>query len=204
MRRIPLSRRSHIIGFQPTATGTTEHESALERDFVALTSFLRPDASITSQPITLTFRDDALTRRYTPDFLVRYPAGRAELIEVKYRADLGANWQRLRPGFRVARDWAREHEAMFRIATECSIRGPLLDNAKRLLPLRQAPVDAGVAELVVSATRSMATATFGGVLARVPVSREIGLAVLWRLIARGTLRVDLAVPITFNTRVSTI
>ena len=46
MRRIPLSRRSHITGFQPLPTGTAEHESALERDFVARTSLLDPAASI--------------------------------------------------------------------------------------------------------------------------------------------------------------
>ena len=71
MRRIPLSRRSHIIGFQPLPTGTAEHESALERDFVTLTSFLDPTASIISQPVTLTFRDDLRARRYTPDYLIR-------------------------------------------------------------------------------------------------------------------------------------
>jgi len=204
LRRIPLSRRSHIIGFQPLATGTTEHESALERDFVTLTSFLHPDASIVSQPVTLPFRDNAKSRRYTPDFLVTHSAAHAELIEVKYRADLRANWMRLRPGFIAARLWARQHGAVFRIATERSIRGSMLDNAKRLLPLRQAPVDPVVAELVLYATRSAQTATFGGILATLPVSRQVGLAALWRLIARGTLRVDLAAPITFDTRVSII
>lgn len=204
MRRIPLSRRSHIIGFQPLATGTTEHESALERDFVTLTSFLHPDASITSQPVTLRFHDGAMARRYTPDFLVRYAAGPAQVVEVKYRADLRANWRHLRPAFLTARDWAREQRATFRIATERSIRGPLLNNAKRLLPLRRAPVDAEVAELVLGAARSVPAATFGGVLAGLPLSREAGLAALWRLIARGRLRVDLSAPITSHTRVSTI
>jgi hypothetical protein len=204
LRQIPLSRRSHIIGFQPLATGTTEHESALERDFVTLTSFLHPDVSIISQPVTLTFRDNAMTRRYTPDFLVRYLSGHAELIEVKYRTDLRGNWSRLKPGFVAARHWAREQGAVFRIATERSIRGPVLDNAKRLLPLRRAPVDAGVIELVLNAARSTGTATFGGLLAVLPLNRQAGLAALWRLIARGTLRVDLAAPITFDTRVSII
>ncbi len=83
MRRIPLSRRSHIIGFQPLPTGTAEHESALERDFVTLASFLDPTASITSQPVTVTFQDGLSTRRYTPDFLVRRVTGAAELVEVK-------------------------------------------------------------------------------------------------------------------------
>lgn len=204
MRRIPLSRRSHIIGFQPLATGTTEHESALERDFVTLTSFLRPDASIISQPITLAFRDAATMRRYTPDFLVRCRSGHAELIEVKYRADLRKNWRRLKPAFVAARHWAREHGAVFRIASERDVRGPMLNNAKRLLPLRQAPVDATVTDLILTATRSTRAATFGSVLAAVPLSRQVGLAALWCLIARGTLRVDLSAPITFDTRVSVI
>jgi hypothetical protein len=84
LRRIPLSRRTHMSGFQPLATETTEHESALERDFVTLARFLPPDASITSQPITLSFRNGATMRRYTPDFLVRHPTSWAELVKVKY------------------------------------------------------------------------------------------------------------------------
>ncbi len=55
MRRIPLSRRSHVTGFQALATGVAEHESALERDFVTLTSWLDAGATITSQPVTLRF-----------------------------------------------------------------------------------------------------------------------------------------------------
>lgn len=204
MRRIPLSRRSHIIGFQPLPTGTTEHESALERDFVTLTSFLHPDASITSQPVTLAFCHGATRRRYTPDFLVRYRTDRAELIEVKYRADLRKNWGRLRPAFVVARHWARESGAVFRIATERNVRGPMLDNAKRLLPLRRVPVDAVAAELILRAARSTQRATFGSVLAAVPLERQASLAALWRLIAHGTLRVDLSAPITFDTLVSVI
>jgi TnsA endonuclease-like protein len=203
LRRIPLSRRSHITGFQPLATGTVEHESALERDFVTLTSFRHPDARIISQPVTLNFRDGAKTRRYTPDFLVQHSAAQAELVEVKYRADLRANWARLRPAFVAARQWARDHGSVFRIATERSIRGSMLGNAKRLLPLRWAPLDPAVAELVLFTIRSEKTPTLGGVLAALPVSRQAGLAALWRLIARGSLQVDLAGPITLHTRVST-
>jgi hypothetical protein len=70
-RQIPLSHRSHIIGFQPLANGTAAHESTLERDFVTLTSFADPTAIIVSQPITLHCEDGPTRRRYTPDFLVR-------------------------------------------------------------------------------------------------------------------------------------
>jgi hypothetical protein len=121
-RRIPLSRRSHITGFQPLSTGIAEHESALERDFVTLTAFLDARASITSQPITLSFRHEGRARRYTPDFLVRWSNRRTELIEVKYQADLDANAEQLRPALEAARAWANESGAMFRAVTEHEIR----------------------------------------------------------------------------------
>lgn len=97
-RRIPLSRRSHIIGFQPLITGTPVHESALERDFVTLTGFMHPRAVITSQPVTIFFLDGFQRRRYTPDYLIQCSGElAAELIEVKYARDLRENWARLEP-----------------------------------------------------------------------------------------------------------
>jgi hypothetical protein len=191
-----------VIGFQPLATGTAEHESALERDFVTLTSFLDRGVSIPSQPVTIAYSDGTQSRRYTPDFLVRWSARPAELIEVKYRADLRANWDRLRAAFIAGRSWAREHGATFRIATERSIRGGILENAKRLLPLRTAPLDVDVAEQVLLWARSMEAPTFGGALAALSDNRAAALASVWRLIARGALRVDLSVPITLATRIS--
>jgi hypothetical protein len=78
-----------------------------------LTSFMDADASISSQPITLTFRDASRSRRYTPDYLVRWSDQRTELIEVKYQADLEANRERLLPAFAAAREWAKEHGASY-------------------------------------------------------------------------------------------
>ena len=131
MRRIPLSRRSHVTGFRPLDGEAVEHESALERDFVLLVSFLDAGAVITSQPMTIEFQDAARLRRYTPDFHVIWSDGRSELVEVKYRVDLRAQWARLRPGFVAARAKASRERRPFRIATERGIRGPLLDNARR-------------------------------------------------------------------------
>jgi hypothetical protein len=132
LRRIPLSRRSHVIGFQALATGVTEHESALERDLVTLTSFMDADALVTAQPITLRFEHEGQSRRYTPDFRVDWSDGRTEIIEVKYRTDLRAVWKHMRPAFAAAVHWARGNGARFRIATECDIRGTQLEAAKRL------------------------------------------------------------------------
>jgi hypothetical protein len=202
LRRIPLSRRSHIVGFQPLPTGLAEHESALERDFVTLVSFLDPGVSITSQPITLAFRDGQRLRRYTPDFLVRPSNGRAQLVEVKYRGDLRQQWTRLKPAFKAARIWAEEQGTEFRIATERSIRGTRLENAKRLLPLRDAPIDVALAERALYASRSLDAPTFGAVLAALPVNQQTALTTLWRLIARGRLRVDLSRTVTFDTPIT--
>jgi hypothetical protein len=201
MRRIPLSRRSHVTGYGCFESGAIEHESALERDFVILTSFADPDAVIVSQPMTIRFEDESCQRRYTPDFSVRWSDGRFELVEVKYRTDLRTNWSLLLPGFSVARDLARERGGRFRIATDRSIRCPRLENAKRLLPLRRAVLDPGFAEPALRATRSLTAPTFGKIIDAMDSDRAVALSAVWRLIAHGGLKVDLDAPIGFDTPV---
>jgi hypothetical protein len=196
LRRIPLSRRSHIIGFQPLPTGTAEHESALERDFVTLTSVLHPHAVITAQPITITFQLDGAARRYTPDYSVAWSGGTREIVEVKYQSDLRANRERFRERFAAMEDWARTRGATFRVATEREIRGCALENAKRLLPLRTAAFDPDIAQSLLSAVRRLVAPTFAEVMTAVPADRPSVLATLWCLLARGMLCVDLFLPIT--------
>ncbi len=108
-RRIPLSRRSHVTGFQTLATGVAEHESALERDFVTLVNWTDAGALVTEQPVTIRFRQVQRSRRYTPDFRVDWSAGGSDIVEIKYRADLRSDWHRLGPAFAAARAWAGEH-----------------------------------------------------------------------------------------------
>lgn len=196
MRRIPLSRRSHIIGFQPLATGTAEHESALERDFVILSSFLDPDAVITAQPITIAFQVGAVTRHYTPDYSIAWSDGKREIVEVKYLSDLRANQEHFKERFAAMEDWAHARGATFRVTTERDIRGSGLENAKRLLPLRTAAFDPDIAQSVISAVRRLVAPTCDDVMAAVPADRPSVLATLWCLLARGTLHVDLSLPIT--------
>lgn len=202
MRRIPLSRRSHVTGFQVIAASATEHESALERDFVALATFTDASARIIPQPVTIPFHDGRVARRYTPDFLVHWCTGRSELVEVKYRADLRLHWKHLRPAFTVARAWAKAHDARFRIATDRSIRSPLLLNAKRLLPLREAHLDPVVPAKIFDALAAMSEPTLGALVEAIQVERAEALGAIWRMVARGTLRVELTVPIGMNARVS--
>lgn len=201
MRRIPLSRRSHVIGFRPVGGDAVQHESALERDFVLLVAFLDAGAAITSQPITIEFEDGAKLRRYTPDFHVIWSSGRSELVEVKYRSDLRAQWTRLRPCFVAARETAKKQGGSFRIATERSIRVPLLDNARRLLPLRDVPLDPAMSEQALQTARSLRDPTFAQIVDGMSCDRAAALGAVWRLIAQGGLSVDLAAPIRPNSPV---
>lgn len=195
-RRIPLSRRSHIIGFQPLTKRAVFHESALERDFVTLTSFLNPAALIESQPVTIGFEDKGCQRRYTPDFLVR-DAAAPELIEIKYERDLKDRWDQYAPAFEAAEHWARHHHMKFRVVTESVIRIGLLDNAKRLLPIRALPMNSKTAMLALTHAHRMDRPTFGRLVEALP-DRNLALATVWRLIARGELHTDLSIPITFD------
>ncbi|MGH8654315.1 MAG: Tn7 transposase TnsA N-terminal domain-containing protein [Gammaproteobacteria bacterium] len=138
-------------------------------------------------------------RRYTPDFLIRRPAvTEAALIEVTYEADLHAHSSQLRPAFEAAHRWAQENGATFRVMTECDICGPYLNKAKRLLPLRRAPLDTKMALLAMTAVHALRAPTFGTLLAALPDPPR-GLSTLWRLITRGALRVDLSAPIDSDT-----
>jgi hypothetical protein len=124
------------------------------------------------------------------------------LVEVKYQADLLASSSRLQPAFAAARAWASVHAATFHTVTEQEIRGPVLENAKRLLPLRRAPLDPQTAAQAVAIVGQLAAPIFSSALAAMSCDRSVAMATLWRLIARGTLRVDLAAPITLDTPIS--
>lgn len=199
MRRIPLSYGSHITGFRPTGHGVIGHESALERDFVTLEQFLDPGARIRSQPVTIPYDDGGKRRRYTPDFEIVRSGGEVEIVEVKYRAALRRDWGMLRPKFIAARNYANRLGGIFRIATERSIRCAMLENAKRLLPLRNTSFDAEMAQAIIRAVKSGKRLTVGDVLAGVSGDRAESLSTVWRLIAAGRLMVDLRHPITPST-----
>ncbi|WP_354079434.1 TnsA endonuclease N-terminal domain-containing protein [Bradyrhizobium sp. S3.5.5] len=168
---------------------------------MTLASFMDAGAVITAQPVTIRFEHEGRQRRYTPDFRVIWSDGRTDIVEIKYRADLRARWHRLRPAFAAARGWAHSNGARFRIATERGIRGPHLEAAKRLLPLRSAPVDAVLAEQAMRYAR-VRSINVGQLVDVLPAPREACLAVVWRLIARGAFVVDLTKPITAETQVT--
>jgi hypothetical protein len=132
----------------------------------------------------------------TPDFLVRHVSA-SELVEVKYARDLQSHWGELAPAFEAATRWAQERHASFCVLTEENIRGGLLENAKRLLPLRAAPLDHKVAMMALTNAYALRRPTFRALLQTIP-DRQIALATIWKLIARGALCTDLSVPVTLD------
>lgn len=198
MRKIPLSHRSHIIGSQILPSGRVEHESALERDFVTLAHFQDAKVAIISQPVTIHFEDSGRRRRYTPDFQVEWSDGHSELVEIKYRSDLWRDWQRLRPGIAAARAWANERQMRFRIVTERSIRSPMLETAKRLLPLRRGPIDTELAERAMALVAKR-DHSFNELRYALAGDEAHTMGTIWRLIARGNLRADLSATISGDT-----
>jgi hypothetical protein len=99
------------------------------------------------------------------------------------------------------RAWAGTRDATFSIVTEDRIRGPTLENAKRLLPLRSAPLDAALARVTLETVSRLEAPTISDTVSAVPMRRPAALAVLWQLIARGLLWVDVSAPITPDTPV---
>ncbi len=88
--------------------------------------------------------------------------------------------------------------------TESAIRGPRLEAAKRLLPLRSAPLDPVLAEEALAAVARVGSLTFGTLVEAVPAPREVALTVVWQLLARGKISVDLMAPIAPGSQVSAI
>lgn len=180
-------------------------ESTLESDFLTI---LASDTSLTSvleQPVRLEFTDaTGRARHYTPDFLATYGRERstAVLYEIKFRADLRANWSRLKPGFVAARHHAHEHGMRFSIMTEIEIRGDYLANMRFLAAYRSRPHDAEIEEHLVRTVAVLGEPTAQEVLTAAywdSENRVAAIARLWRLIAIGRIQADLSQRLTMDT-----
>jgi hypothetical protein len=203
VRRIPLSYRSHITGCQPfiPSLRSVAHESSLERDFVTICRFDPDVIGIEEQPVTVNWTDaSGRHRRYTPDYRIVRRAS-AEIVEVKYRTDLWTNWADYKPAFIAARAWVGRQGMRFRIATERQIRGPVLKNAKRLLPRMHDPVLPDVEHRIVATVGRSQPISLSNLIEAIVdpnLPREVILSSVWPLLARRSLVTALDVEICGN------
>ena len=110
-RKIPVSRRGHVVGWHPVRRGHAQvpFESRLERDVITWAAALPGFRRIQAQPFTLWLPDDSSAVRYTPDFYIEFscivsrnlhcglPPTNSFLVEAKYDGDWQQHKQQLRP-----------------------------------------------------------------------------------------------------------
>ena len=218
----PANAQARTIGIgHHSVRGTVQvkgtsiaHENTLERDFLTILDFLPSAQRVRGQPVTITFRDPMTnkSRQYTPDVAVEFvgpstaqPSDAAAtpiIYEVKYRADLFAQWSRLKPAFLAARAHAREHGATFKILTEAEIRTPLLANVTFLRPYLKRAEHDGFEETLIATLMAYEEATPEIVLLASfsdEHSRLQALSHLWRLLAQGRIEADLTLDLTMKT-----
>lgn len=203
--RIIRSGHRGVRGFATVMGRQTAVESALESDFLAILDADPNLRGVTGQPVRIAFPGPGgRTRHYTPDFLATYGDDRPlqVIYEVKYRADLLANWPSLKPAFMAARRYARENGARFSIMTEVEIRGPYLANMRFLRAYRDRPYDGAIEEQLVRTIAVLGETTPMAALAAAYWDHEnriAAIAPLWRLLAIGRIRADLSQRLTMAT-----
>jgi len=177
-------------------------ESALERDFLLVLDADRNVRDVHGQPVRIRYEDDeGRSRHYTPDFLVEYDAGRRPqvLYEVKYRADLRAQWADLRQSFLAARRHARRSRMRFSIVTERDIRGPFLDNWRFLRGYGDLDPEPRIEDHLSLTLAALGASTPAVLLEAAYSDREArirAIAPLWRLLAIGRVHCEMHAPLT--------
>lgn len=213
VRRIGRSHRS-LTGQVSSVKNAVanEHESSLERDLLVILEFDLNVNRYQVQPLRLRYHDaQRVERSYTPDVLIEYrrdiiPARwlKTLLCEVKFRADLKADWALLRPKFRASVAYARERGWRFKILTEREIRTPYLANAKFLRGYRRGQLneeESAVASQMKETLFEMRATTPEGLIGAMREcedNRAQIIPILWRLVATGRVGMDLGLPLTMQ------
>jgi hypothetical protein len=209
-RTIPKSHRSITGRIASAKLGrAVEYESALERDLLTLLEFDDQVLRYEEQPVTIAYvASDGSKHHYTPDVLITYCGNLArgepkhfELVEVKYRHDLFAEWSVLKPKLKAGRAYARERGWRFVIMTEREIRTPFLQNVRFLLGYGCLNPDRADIALLMGALQRCSTWQVEQLLEAVASDRwrraEL-IPALWHLVAAGAVEVDLSVPLTMH------
>ena len=207
VRHIPTNVRSLTGKFNGQ-----EFESSLERDLLLLVHYDYGVDWYEAQPITIEYKDceSGKSRQYTPDLLVSYlpddqgQPQKPHLYEVKYREDLADQWKVLKPKYKAARAYAREHGWVFQIMTDKEIRTPYLDNVKFLLRYRDTePDESRAAHLKEVLGRFQETDPQTLIKTAYQSEAEQGEALwtLWAMVEQGWIHCDLHSPLTMTTRI---
>uniref|UniRef100_E6QNS8 Heteromeric transposase endonuclease subunit TnsA n=1 Tax=mine drainage metagenome TaxID=410659 RepID=E6QNS8_9ZZZZ len=188
--------------------GAAQFESTLERDFLSLLEFSPEVKNIEPQPVKIDWSDaQGGHRSYTPDVLVEFieaSGKRPWLCEVKYRSELLEKWVELRPKFKAALHFAKEHGWRFKIVTEREIRTPHLANVRFLTSYRRTIPDAGVMQDILGHLNKIHEATPRDLIEAIRpdiTGQTQMISVLWHLVATFQIGADLLEPLTMKSRI---
>ena len=207
VRRIPVNVRS-LTG----EVNGQEFESSLERDLLLLVHWDHEVDWYQSQPVKIEYEDKlGEVRSYTPDLLVSYhhlsksKKKRPSLLcEVKYRDDLARDWKMLKPKFRAARQYTKEHDWEFDIFTEREIRTPYLKNIQFLWSYRFAdfyPQHYDKLMMIMDELEETDPTTLLEAAYSSKTLRGEALWTLWCMIARLWIKCDLNYSLNMKTRI---
>lgn len=110
-------------------------ESPLENDYMFLLEFDRTVVSFEAQPMTITYKFNGRTRRYTPDLKVQKKNDEIQIIEVKPQDKLMKllNDEEFKTRIIAAHSFCKTNGWEFKIVTDADIRaGSILKNIKLL------------------------------------------------------------------------
>lgn len=203
VRKIPRNYR-HPTGHIALGNNlSTAFEGMLEADFVILVRADPDFLTIESQPVRVDFTDSlGRSTHYHPDYLVTYRAGSGrppELTEIKSFAELRDKRLQFRDRFVAGSQYAAGRGWKFKIRTEKKIRGPRLENLKRLKSHEShAPSDLKLQRLI-KIVREAELVTFEQVISAVASTlqqRAEWLPTLWYAIAKNLICTNLDTPIS--------
>lgn len=206
-RNIPLNYRNVTgVAYSRSGGNKTPFESPLERDFIELLRFDTSSiASYESQTPVIFYKDElGRKRRYTPDLFVRYHSGRNVMFEVKSREFLWKHWQELKPKFKQAIRYGKEHGYHFKIVTEVEIRTDYLANIKFLSRFQSSEDYDPRYALLLDKLELLESSTPHELIGLVGESQETRaelLHIFWQLVADRLIDVDLCEPLTMTSAV---
>jgi hypothetical protein len=169
------------------------YESLLERDYMYLLEIDSDVISYREQPGRIYYTLEGRRHRYTPDLLVERKSEK-QIVEVKLKKV--AEKEEYRRLFHIAGETCCREGYEFRVATDEMIRlQPRLNGVKLLYKYARTPLlpqhQIGCHEFFTAEQEAPL-----GEVARFFASRGIGQQVVYALIFRGVLSVDLMRPLT--------
>lgn len=171
-------------------------ESLLERDYIYLLEFDPDVEKYEEQPIRVRYSFEGRVRCYTPDFLVERKGGRRVIVEVKSKEK--ASLEAFRLFFLTVSPVIHNLGYEFVIVTDEMIRvQPLLEKVKILWGYSRVPFLSKHQLLCRKFLRENNGASIAD-LGRALSDKGVMLPVIYSLIYRGALAVDLNLPISPN------